>query len=259
MENTEQVKNTMCDLGRNLATVVLLNLLVACGGSSPSNNSLGLAEQNTTPPEGTAASEPSITPASETAPEPEPISEPQSPTPIQVSHPEPEDTDETSNVENSAPSLPIAMVDTSASIELTNLLNKGARLTWTSENAENCRAGGAWSGTLPTHGTQTISNVAIGASFNLICTNGSQQTVAMVSVVSRNVEFSWQANTVPFKHYKLYLGDTSLNYSDSVVVPPDYQQTSLQLQPGNYYLSLVWVDPDGVERNASHELQISVL
>ncbi len=57
-------------------------------------------------------------------------------------------------------------------------------LTWSSTNADSCAASGAFTGSLPTSGSQTVNNITSNATYTLTCTNfaGSNSTSATISV-----------------------------------------------------------------------------
>ena len=58
-------------------------------------------------------------------------------------------------------------------------------LTWSSVNANSCAAGGAWSGSLPTSGTQTVQ-IPASSAFTIICTGPGGSATASTSVTVTN-------------------------------------------------------------------------
>ncbi len=55
-------------------------------------------------------------------------------------------------------------------------------LTWSSKNATSCTAGGAWSGTKITHGSQVINDVTKPNTYTLICTGQGGKTLRIIGV-----------------------------------------------------------------------------
>ena len=70
----------------------------------------------------------------------------------------------------SGPTVAAPTVDLSMSLKPV-AAGQASTLTWSSQNAMSCGASGAWSGTQPTSGAQTITQSAVGSyTYSLTCT-----------------------------------------------------------------------------------------
>jgi hypothetical protein len=92
-------------------------------------------------------------------------------------------------------------------------------LSWTSANAQSCAASGAWSGTLPTSGTQSTGALTAATSYSLVCTGpggSSAPAVAAVGIIAAPTVTLAAAPTVVAKGGTAVLTWTSANASSCI-------------------------------------------
>ncbi len=138
-------------------------------------------------------------------------------------------------------------------------------LSWTAAGADSCSASGGWSGQLDTSGSQVVGPVSAGTTYSLNCSGPGGTSLEMISVAAVGpVELSWVApeenvdgsELVDLAGYKVYYGDSSRDYSESIELR-DSSATShtLQLASGSYYFALTAFDTEGHESSYSNEVQ----
>jgi hypothetical protein len=137
-------------------------------------------------------------------------------------------------------------------------------LRWTATGADSCAASGAWSGSRPLQGSETVGPITDDATFTLTCRGPGGSVMSMISVgVLGSVTLSWQAPAenvdgtplTDLAGYEIYYGQESRNYYDSVYV--DGRSTTsktLQLPPGSYYFAMTAWDVEGNESAYSNEV-----
>jgi len=138
-------------------------------------------------------------------------------------------------------------------------------LSWTAAGADSCSASGGWSGQFGSSGNQTVGPVVAGTTFSLNCSGPGGTSLEMISVaVVGPVELSWVApeqnvdgsDLVDLAGYRVYYGDNSRDYSDSVEVADTTATShSLDLPTGDYYFAMTAFDSEGHESNYSNEVQ----
>ena len=115
---------------------------------------------------------------------------------------------------------PLPAITFSASPEI--VANNGSTtLSWSSSNASNCTASGAWSGNLATSGSKTITSIQQNANYILFCTgNGGNASASVAVSVLPTVTLTASQTSVPSN------GSTTLSWSstnaDSCVASGDW-------------------------------------
>jgi hypothetical protein len=138
-------------------------------------------------------------------------------------------------------------------------------LSWHAPGADSCSASGGWSGQLDTSGNRLVGPMQAGTTFSLNCSGPGGTSLEMISVaVVGPVELSWVpheqnvdgSELVDLAGYRLYFGESSRDYSDSVELS-DTTATShtLELATGSYYIAMTAFDTEGHESNYSNEVQ----
>ncbi len=211
-------------------------------------------------------------PAPEPAPAPELVPEPApEPAPAPAPAPElvPEPAPESVLAPEPAPAPvpePTPAPTPSVELLLENTVGNGIELRWSSDNAESCRAEGAWSGNRPLSGSQIINNVNLGQTFTLICEAPTGQSISLVTVSSRSVEVSWQAPTEnadgtaidSISEYRVSYGNASQSYDEQITTPGDRTNQTIDLPPGDYYLTISSVNTEGLESAPADEIAFRV-
>lgn len=150
-------------------------------------------------------------------------------------------------------------------VDTPNSGSGAAELAWESTNVDTCTASGAWEGSRPAVGNDSIELDEAGDhTFLLTCEGGAGSAVAMVTVNLEGTEVSWVApaentdgtNLTDLAGYNLYYGVASGNYTEVVPVN-DASLTSFELPiaPGEYYMAMTAYDFDGNESELSNEIR----
>lgn len=139
-----------------------------------------------------------------------------------------------------------------------------AELSWDSEHASGCSAGGGWQGTRPAEGRETVGPMHRSATFSLTCSGAGGNAVSMVSIVLNDrVTLNWQAPSqnddgsrlVDLASYRIYYGLESGAYEHSIdVSQASASSHSLNLPSGDYYFAMTAVDTSGNESRYSNEV-----
>lgn len=141
-------------------------------------------------------------------------------------------------------------------------------LQWRSSDADQCTAGGDWTGGKSARGNEAIGPIERSSTFSLTCTGAGGNAVAMVSVaVNNQLTLSWQAPSrnedgsrlADLAGYRIYYGTDSGSYTHSVDVEPGVTSRSLALESGDYYFVMTALDAAGNESLFSNEVVRTVL
>ncbi|MEM8767352.1 MAG: LamG-like jellyroll fold domain-containing protein, partial [Pseudomonadota bacterium] len=137
-------------------------------------------------------------------------------------------------------------------------------LTWSSNGADGCVAGGGWSGTLPNAGTREVGPLDRATTFSLSCPGAGGTTMEMLSVtVLGTVALRWQAPTenvdgsplTDLAGYRIYYGTDSRSYGNTVEVSdPGSTEASFTAPSGDYYVTMTALDAEGNESAYSNEI-----
>jgi hypothetical protein len=137
-------------------------------------------------------------------------------------------------------------------------------LSWSSENASGCSAGGGWSGVKALQGSATVGPLSQSTTFTLTCSGDGGNAVDMLSVsVQGVVSLGWEPPTEnvdgsPLEDlagYRIYYGQFSGSYTDELAVSdPDTSQYDVPLPSGSYYFAMTALDVEGNESAYSNEV-----
>jgi hypothetical protein len=141
------------------------------------------------------------------------------------------------------------------------------QLSWTSSHASACTASGGWSGSKSVNGSQSVGPLVKRTTYTLNCSGDGGNAMAMISVaVNGTVTLQWQAPTEnvdgspldDLASYKIYYGDSSRSYSESMTVAAGATSKSVTLESGSYYFAMTALDDDGNESAYSNEVEKTV-
>ncbi|GAB4345073.1 MAG: hypothetical protein Kow006_01810 [Gammaproteobacteria bacterium] len=153
-------------------------------------------------------------------------------------------------------------------------INEGGytTLTWSSSDAESCAAGGAWSGSKPASGSETVGPLTADSQFSLTCSGSGGSATASTSVTvaqgTRSVLVSWTAPTTrtdgspldDLSGFRIHYGTASNVYTQTVTVN-DANSTSHtveNLTPGTYYFAVTAFDSASNESDYSSEVMLTI-
>ncbi len=141
---------------------------------------------------------------------------------------------------------------------------ESAELTWNTEHASGCSAGGGWQGSRPANGRELIGPMQGSATFSLTCSGAGGNAMAMISIVLNDrVTLNWQAPSQnddgtrlqDLASYRIYYGAESGSYQHSIdVAQASASSHSLTLPSGDYYFAMTAVDSAGNESRYSNEV-----
>jgi hypothetical protein len=142
-------------------------------------------------------------------------------------------------------------------------------LRWSSQNADSCTAGGAWSGSRPQSGQTGTGPLSDRTSYRLTCARGAETAVSSVAVDVQEVPLvRWQAptrnedgsNLTDLAGYWLYWGRNSRDYTGRVRIwnASQTQYRPEQLSSGDYFVAVTALNRDGEESGYSNEARIDV-
>ncbi|MGE0624801.1 MAG: hypothetical protein AB7I04_17455 [Pseudomonadales bacterium] len=164
----------------------------------------------------------------------------------------------TLNVNAQAPTLSF-----SASSQTVNA-GGSVTLSWSSSNATACTAGGAWSGSRSTSGSQQVGPINAASTFSLTCSGPGGNVMQMLNVDAVGpVSLSWVAPTEnvdgttlnDLAGYRIYYGTESRAYGNMVDVPSAGATShTLNLASGDYYVAMTALDAQGNESAYSNEV-----
>jgi hypothetical protein len=216
------------------------------------------ASQQDAQPEALPDSQPESKQELEAAQEPKPELEPQPNLEPELEQPNPADDTPTANDGQSEPSLELTASATSV------FAGDSINLTWTSTDAASCESSGAWTGSKPAEGSETISSIQSSSTFTLTCTGSGGNVMAMVTItVNGSVDIAWSKPTTnvdgsplnDLASYRIYWGISSGDYTDHVVVSDALASSyTLQLPAGGYYIAMTALNSEGAESQLSNEL-----
>lgn len=139
-------------------------------------------------------------------------------------------------------------------------------LSWTSTNAQSCRAAGAWSGAKSLSGSLQTGPVNGNSRYELVCTAANQTSSAIVLVQvteQGTLNLEWELPTdsadggaiASLSRFKIYYGINPGQYTEQFTVE-DPTATSVQLAaaPSSYYVVMTAIDADGAESAYSNEI-----
>ena len=100
----------------------------------------------------------------------------------------------------------------------------------------------------------------------LACEAEGGRSISIVSVFSRAVELSWIAPTSDvsgspiesISEYRIRYGTASEIYDEAVSTPGDQTRQTLDLSPGDYFLTITSLDNDGSESAPAEEVSFRV-
>ena len=137
-------------------------------------------------------------------------------------------------------------------------------LTWSSTAATGCSASGGWTGSKPTTGNEVVGPLLANTSFTLTCSGAGGNAVIMITVSVRGVlNLTWVAPTenvdgtplTDLAGYRIYYGDSSRAYSDSVDVNViSTTSYALTVPSGSYYVAMTALNLNGDESAYSNEI-----
>ena len=143
-------------------------------------------------------------------------------------------------------------------------LNATATLSWTAVNATSCTASGDWSGPRAVNGSIATQSLSQDATFELTCTDGTDNAFGSATVRVLVANLSWVPPTenidgTPLNDlsgYSVLWGTESRNYSNSLDIS-DPAQTSVDIgvNIGTYFFAMKAIDSAGVESSISNELR----
>ena len=176
-----------------------------------------------------------------------------------------EDSAPLSPEETQTPVQPNADPRVSLNVDVAESGQSIAELIWESANVDSCTASGAWEGTRPAAGNDSIDLEQAGDhTFLLTCEGNEGSAVAMVTVNLEGTEVAWVppaentdgSDLTDLAGYNLYYGIDSGNYTEVVPVN-DASLTSFELPiaPGEYYMAMTAYDFDGNESELSNEIR----
>ena len=146
-----------------------------------------------------------------------------------------------------------------------DLVHRGesATITWSTDNATECSASGAWSGSIETSGEYTTPPLTDTQSFSLTCSNSSQNAVAVLSIRVGDLMVSWDAPThnvdgsrlTDLAGFKVYWGTQPGSYTESRRVDANTLQWVFEdLSSGTYHVAVTALRDFGVESEFSAEV-----
>jgi hypothetical protein len=146
-----------------------------------------------------------------------------------------------------------------------SLVDAGARvvLNWDSSDASSCTAGGGWSGTRATQGSETSAPLQQGQTFSLNCSGPGGNSVAMVSVrIQSSISLAWEAPVenvdgspiAALSNYRIHYGERSGQYSHVQQAAGTATSHLLQVPSGTYYIAMTAIDGEGNESGYSNEV-----
>jgi len=148
----------------------------------------------------------------------------------------------------------------------TQLLDAGdsTTLSWSSTNADQCQASGAWNGTRGTSGSESTGVLNSAQTYTLTCSGAGGNAMAMIAVnVNGVLSLTWVAPTenvdgsalTDLARYKIYYGENSRNYSGSADVnDAGTTSFSVTVPSGSYYVAMTAIDADNNESAYSNEV-----
>jgi hypothetical protein len=143
-------------------------------------------------------------------------------------------------------------------------------LRWSSENADQCRAFGSWTGAKPLSGAVTLRNVRKSGNYSLLCRTGgvSENALVRVEVAEQGtLRLAWTApesnvDGTPveaLRGYRLHYGLRPGSYDQEVTIDDGAAtEVSLEVPRDTYYLALSAIDRDGAESELSNEIRKTV-
>ncbi|MGI9324369.1 MAG: hypothetical protein ACR2PZ_04060 [Pseudomonadales bacterium] len=183
------------------------------------------------------------------------------PGPTPVPSPSPENPQEP----NPAPS-PALDVTLRAS-QTTVQPGESVQLTWSSDQATSCQAGGGWTGARSLDGSAAVGPLNASTTFELTCSNSESSSKAIVGVqVLGEVALTvrWTPPTEnedgtaieSLTAFKVYYGQTPGQYTGEYLVDDaNAESVVLSLPRATYYLAMTAIDGDGVESDLSNEIR----
>lgn len=153
-------------------------------------------------------------------------------------------------------------VQLSASAEYV-LLGGSSTLNWSASNADSCTASGAWSGSRPTSGSETVGPLNADATYQLSCSGSSGSAVSMITVYAVDKTLRWQAPTenvdgtalTDLAGFVVYWGPSSRNYTGSFTInSATTTEWEVTVGSGEYYFAMTAFDSQSNESAYSNEV-----
>lgn len=125
-------------------------------------------------------------------------------------------------------------------------------VTWTSSGVTACTAGGGWSGTKETSGSETLPAIDRSASYSLLCTTATGQAVLTWTAPTENT------NGTPLTDlakYRIYTADTATNLgaTQPVEVPASVRTYTFPTLPqGTKFFAVTAVSAADIESALSN-------
>ena len=143
-------------------------------------------------------------------------------------------------------------------------LNATATLSWTAVNATSCTASGDWSGVQAVNGSISTQVLSRDATFELSCTDGTDNAFGSATVRVLAANLSWVPPTenidgTPLNDlsgYRVLWGTESRNYSNSLnISDPAVTSVDIGVNIGTYFFAMKAIDSAGDESSFSNELR----
>lgn len=143
-------------------------------------------------------------------------------------------------------------------------------LRWSSENADQCRAFGGWTGFKPLSGAVTLRDVRQSRNYSLLCRTGgvSENALVRVEVAQHGtLRLAWtppdsNVDGTPLQvlqGYRLHYGVQPGAYDQQVTINDGgATEVSIQVPQDTYYLALTAIDRHGAESELSNEIRKTV-
>ncbi len=163
----------------------------------------------------------------------------------------------------------VRVVDEALSIDLAVSrerigIDDSVQIRWTAAGAIDCTASGGWTGDQPVAGSVDSGPLEADTSFQLSCSNGTENEIASVSVEVVDKALEWQSPThnvdgsrlKDLAGYTIYWGQESRRYTGSKRInTPDRTRWVPDLPEGTYLFALTAFDSRGVESDYSNEIE----
>jgi hypothetical protein len=140
-------------------------------------------------------------------------------------------------------------------------------LTWSTTDATDCTASGAWSGPKGSSGSESTGNLNQDQTYELSCTGPGGTALAMTTVTVRAASLSWEAPTenvdgTPLTNlsgFTVHWGNASRNYTESVTFnDPTKLDYFVELSPNTYFFAVTALASDGGESAFSGEVSKTI-
>jgi fibronectin type 3 domain-containing protein len=143
-------------------------------------------------------------------------------------------------------------------------MNGSSTLTWSSTDATSCTASGAWSGSKPLSGSESVGPLTQDSTFTLSCTGSggttSRPVTVTVAAANGTADLSWIApttnedgSTLTLASFNIYRGTSPSNLQKIASVGAGQTTfTVTGLAAGTYYFAVTAVSDTGAESTFSN-------